>query len=125
MKRTHGYLMKVLNKDTLEPTGLHRWNRHVFYCQGELEKELPAYLHYVDDNFEVKTTRTSLVTNFKEDLNNLTITTLNSIYYIKKFVAPKAYIPCQHEWEDTGYRSGKDRTSIFFKCSKCGQVKVE
>lgn len=124
MKRVHGFLMRVLDKDTLEPKALHRWNRHIFYCPDDLEDGRSAFLYYVNDDFNIGTTLTSTVVALEEDVNNLTITTRNSIYYIKKFNPPKACKPCQHDWEDTGY-VGVGNDNKWFKCRKCGQAKVE
>jgi hypothetical protein len=80
-----GFITKILEKDNETPKHHFRWSRQITYDTDMLMKNLPAYLHYIEDGKD-KVTITSLVEKIKDSETQIVITTMNSIYYINKFI---------------------------------------
>lgn len=74
-------IMKVLSREGM-PKHEDMWMREVTYYPEEVSEGRSARLFYNGFN---RVVLTSPVEFIKEDENNIVLTTLNSIYHIKKF----------------------------------------
>ena len=75
-----GKIIKVLDKNGQLK---HRqfWMMDILYFRERIHVGYPVFF-YADSGKALA--MTSLVENIEEDVNNLVLTTLNSVYYIKK-----------------------------------------